>query len=338
MTHPKVAPQEEQEFDEAIREIEQIATMGGWWKKEQLKSPKNARHLFDAQGKLRNEADLRQLGENMLQIGQRVPILVDCDGNIIDGQRRFVGGCLVGIEKFWVAVGNGPPSETAWVANVLQKEWPLFDKARALAEMQEELGLNQKDLAARAGVCGATVSHLLLLDRAQKDFPPELIEWVHRGDVTQQETLELAKIWKDDHDLFKRSVEAFIARRKEDLVEDAESEKDDASVSSKSSRPKRTSNRATLKFTEGEVTVSVSTPGKLKLVDLQEALKAPLTEIKAFLEEAEKPEEVTAKVFQEALKVDAAEKNLHARKEQLYKGQVADTPRPKSAKTKSSAG
>jgi ParB-like chromosome segregation protein Spo0J len=105
-----------------------------FWHKSKIKRGSNIR-------KSRDQDELRRLGESYKR-RWIMPLLVMADGTLIDGEGRFLGGCLAGMEEFPVQVVEGAlgAHEIEWMqlTSVLQRaDLPDYDKAVAMRNVQQ---------------------------------------------------------------------------------------------------------------------------------------------------------------------------------------------------------
>jgi hypothetical protein len=105
-----------------------------FWHKSKIKRGSNIR-------KSRDQEELRRLGESYKR-RWIMPLLALEDGTLIDGEGRFLGGCMAGMEEFPVQVVDRVLSaieiaETQ-LLSVLQRTDPAdYDKAAAMRDMQQ---------------------------------------------------------------------------------------------------------------------------------------------------------------------------------------------------------
>jgi len=127
-----------------------------------VRDPDQPRKLFD-------EADLLGIGQNMLTYGQHVPLILyqaEAKLMLLDGERRWRGGTLVGITEYIAMLLAERPSLAQ--LRILQASIDIhkvslspMERSNMLAAMQAESGSGPTELAGKLNMRQPMVSKLL---------------------------------------------------------------------------------------------------------------------------------------------------------------------------------
>ncbi len=137
------------------------------WHRDRIKVVGNVRKTFD-------EEELRRLGRSYKK-RWIMPLLALPDGTLIDGERRFRGGCLEGMEQFPVQVvggvlRDGEIAEMQLISAVHRADLSGWEKYQAVKEMMRlDTKLTNKDLAERLDLDPSYLTRLLSPDNC---IPP----------------------------------------------------------------------------------------------------------------------------------------------------------------------
>jgi len=131
-----------------------------------VRDPNQPRKDFD-------EADLLAIGQNILGVGQQIPlILYHAEGKLmlLDGERRWRGGQLVGITEFIALVLPERPSLAQLrilqaSLDVHKVSLSLMERSNLLAQIKEETGMGPTELADKLNMHQPMVSKLLSLQK-----------------------------------------------------------------------------------------------------------------------------------------------------------------------------
>jgi len=133
-----------------------------------------------------DEEALEALAESIRTSGVLQPVLVRPRGELYElvaGERRLRAAHLAGLERVPAIVREVPDErllELALVENVHREDLSPIEKARAIRQMMEQLGLTQEEAAARLALKRPTVANLLRL----LSLPEDIQRMVSRGTLS----------------------------------------------------------------------------------------------------------------------------------------------------------
>lgn len=125
-------------------------------------------------------------------------ILPDGRYLIVDGERRYRASKTVGLKEIPAVICDAmAPQERLIKRFHLQEQhssWSAYDKARAIVALQEEMGLNQGELAATLGISVTTIKGYLSLTQLSKRTVDATIKARLPFDVLRELAVTTAKV------------------------------------------------------------------------------------------------------------------------------------------------
>src|SRR3954463_5491369 len=161
--------------------------------------PNQPRQFFD-------EENLEELAASIRAHGQLVPILVRPDPQgersyiIIGGERRFRAFERLGLERIQAIikrVDEKQARELSLVDNLQRVDLSPFEEAAGYAQLIEEFGLTQEDVAERVGKSRTYVTGALALNR----LPGKVKEETRSANVSKSKLVELAQLGDESRQL-----------------------------------------------------------------------------------------------------------------------------------------
>lgn len=143
-----------------------------------------------------NEAGLEELARSIREFGFLQPLVVsrieketpagiEVEYQLIAGERRLLAAKLLGLEVVPVIVRDvdleREKLELAVVENVQREDLNPVEKARALARLQDEFSLTQREIAAKLGKSREVVANSVRL----LDLPVYIQEALEKGQITE---------------------------------------------------------------------------------------------------------------------------------------------------------
>lgn len=143
-------------------------------------NPNQPRTLFD-------EASLSELARSIGAVGLVQPVLVRKQGDffeLVAGERRWRAARLAGLDRIPVVIreaGDGETLELALIENINREDLNAIDAARAYANLQEEFGATQEELAAKLGRSRSAIANTMRL----LDLPDEVQDLIEQGKLSE---------------------------------------------------------------------------------------------------------------------------------------------------------
>ncbi|MHB8169537.1 MAG: ParB/RepB/Spo0J family partition protein [Thermoleophilia bacterium] len=143
-------------------------------------NPKQPRTLFD-------ENALNDLADSIRSVGLVQPVVVRRLGSgyeIVAGERRWRAAQLAGLEKIPVIIrdaGDAEALELALIENLSREDLNPIDTARAYANLQEDFGTTQEELAGKLGRSRSAIANTLRL----LDLPDEVQSLIEKGKLSE---------------------------------------------------------------------------------------------------------------------------------------------------------
>lgn len=143
-------------------------------------NPHQPRTLFD-------ETSLRELADSIRAVGLVQPVLVRKQGDtfeLVAGERRWRAAKMAGLEKVPAVIreaGDAEALELALIENINREDLNAIDAARAYANLQEEFGATQEELAAKMGRSRSSIANTIRL----LDLPDEVQQLIEEGKLTE---------------------------------------------------------------------------------------------------------------------------------------------------------
>ncbi len=176
------------------------------------------------------EADLDELAASIKETGILQPVLVSREGEryrIIAGERRVRAARRAGLARVPVlvreAVGDRDRLLLALVENVQRRDLTPLEEASAFAELKDQFGLTQEEVAERVGKDRATVANAIRLLR----LPASVRQAVDDGRLTAGHARPLLALpsGADQEALAKEAIQrGYTARRIEERVAELQGE------------------------------------------------------------------------------------------------------------------
>jgi len=160
---------------------------------KRLNAKCNVRKLFD-------EEKITGLSQSYTEVGQQQPILVDRNGNIIDGERRYRAALKAGLKTVGVIVVE----EELTAADVLhrqlvtgihQADLTALEKGRGAKALMTEKGWSASVTASKLGVSNASLTRFLAL----LELPIEIQLQIESGQISASVAYELAHVTDPAH-------------------------------------------------------------------------------------------------------------------------------------------
>ncbi len=142
-------------------------------------NPDQPRHHFDDQG-------LEELAASMKEMGVLQPVVVNMAGKgyqLIAGERRWRAARRAGLSTIPAVIRETAGQSTlaeALVENVQRQDLTAIEEAHAFAQLLENYGMTQEQVADRVGKSRPAVSNTLRL----LQLPLEIQEMVDNGDLS----------------------------------------------------------------------------------------------------------------------------------------------------------
>ncbi len=142
-------------------------------------NPQQPREVFDP-------AALAELEASVAAEGVLQPVVVRRKGDryeLIMGERRLRAAMNAGRRTIPAIVRDVPDErllEISLIENIQRADLNPIEKARAMKNMAERLGITQEEVARRLGIARASVANLMRL----LDLPEEVQDYVSRGTLS----------------------------------------------------------------------------------------------------------------------------------------------------------
>lgn len=172
--------------------------------------------------------DLASLADHIKENGLQTPIVIDCNGVLIDGRNRQTACEMAGVEPRYEQLNGHDPEAFIWGANGKRRQMDkgqmamvaamAFTVATTVNNEPRERGredTGKAKAAAAAGVSAVRLSHAL----AVKEHAPHLVDEVITGAVkldsayTTAQSNKKEKDWRDDGIRMLREQDADLAQR-----------------------------------------------------------------------------------------------------------------------------
>ncbi|MCX4718264.1 ParB N-terminal domain-containing protein [Streptomyces virginiae] len=163
-----------------------------------------------------DDDELRALADDIIELGQHHPIVLDADGRILDGRNRLKACEIAGIEPVYVTYDGNSPSAYALSVNSRHRHLTkgqlamIAAKARSLSEHPERsLGEQSvRSLSEQAGVSTGRITQATMVLR----YAPHLADAVIKGSTGLNEAYAAAQ----ENKAKENSAEAQLARLREE--------------------------------------------------------------------------------------------------------------------------
>jgi ParB family transcriptional regulator, chromosome partitioning protein len=152
-------------------------------------NPDQPRKFFDEQGLRDLAASIREFG--ILQplvvtkTEKEVPTGTQVEYYLISGERRLRASQLLGLERVPAIVRNVAFNqerlELAIIENIQRENLNAIETARAMARLQDEFRLTQREIAARLGKSRETIANTVRL----LDLPPKIQEAIEQNRISE---------------------------------------------------------------------------------------------------------------------------------------------------------
>ncbi len=172
ITASKVTPGADDKADDTLYQFLPIGQLRG--------NPKQPRTLFD-------EDTLNDLADSIRSVGLVQPVVVrrlDSGYEIVAGERRWRAAQLAGLEKIPAIIrdaGDAEALELALIENLSREDLNPIDTARAYANLQEDFGTTQEELAGKLGRSRSAIANTLRL----LDLPDEVQSLIEKGKLSE---------------------------------------------------------------------------------------------------------------------------------------------------------
>jgi ParB/RepB/Spo0J family partition protein len=149
---------------------------------------------------VREDADLRRLGESMKVHGQLQPVVAKPDGTILCGERRYRAAQLVGMTELSVVIADRPLSDSEvkiiqLIENIHRADLKAIEQVDGLEELARlNPGMNNKDLAELLNIDPSMVTRLRSVARCI----PSVREALAAGAIGISDCYALSKA--DEHE------------------------------------------------------------------------------------------------------------------------------------------
>ena len=173
--------------------------------------------LKESKGPQRELGDLSDLIESILAVGVLLPIIVDKDGNIIDGHRRVAACLALGLKvipAIVIAQGTIQQRIAAIDANLCRKNLTLLERSEWLAE-RKTLYETLHPEARHGGAPGKAGGGKRAKDPGSGSFVTDTAHKTGRGRSTVAEDVRITSIVPDVRDKLRATP---LANRKGDLL------------------------------------------------------------------------------------------------------------------------
>ena len=182
-------------------------------------NPQQPRRNFD-------EAALKDLAASIREFGLLQPIVVTKeerevpDGTVVDyilisGERRLLASKMLGLERVPAIIRSVPLPrerlELAIIENIQRENLNSIEAARAMARLQDEFRLTQREIAARLGKSREAIANTVRL----LDLPSEIQQAIEAGKISESHGRLLLAITEPAVQLrfFKELVERGLTTR-----------------------------------------------------------------------------------------------------------------------------
>ena len=152
-------------------------------------NPDQPRRNFDEQGIRELAASIREFG--LLQpivvskLEREVPSGTEVEYELISGERRLMAVKMLGMELVPAIIRNVGMErerlELAIIENLQREDLNPVEMARAMARLQDEFRLTQREIAARLGKSREVIANTVRL----LDLPPYIQEALERGEISE---------------------------------------------------------------------------------------------------------------------------------------------------------
>lgn len=159
-----------------------------------------------------DEEELRALAASIRRSGVLQPILVRPAGEgyeLVAGERRLRAAHLAGLEMVPAVVRDVPDEkmlELALVENIQRTDLNAIEKAKAMRQMIDELGLTQEETGNRLGLSRPAIANLLRL----LELPEDIQQMVSRETLTAGHARALLAL---EEDSARRRLARQVAKR-----------------------------------------------------------------------------------------------------------------------------
>lgn len=143
-------------------------------------NPLQPRTLFD-------EGKLAELAKSIGAVGLVQPVVVRKQGDffeLVAGERRWRAAQLAGLDRVPAVIreaGDAEALELALIENINREDLNAIDAARAYANLQEEFGATQEELAAKLGRSRSSIANTMRL----LDLPDEVQGLIEQGKLSE---------------------------------------------------------------------------------------------------------------------------------------------------------
>lgn len=143
-------------------------------------NPNQPRTVFE-------EEALQELADSIRAVGLVQPVVVrrlDDGYELVAGERRWRAAQRAGLEIIPALIreaGDAESLELALIENISREDLNPIDTARAYANLQEDFGITQEDLAAKLGRSRSAVANTLRL----LDLPDDVRQLIEEGKLSE---------------------------------------------------------------------------------------------------------------------------------------------------------
>jgi len=133
------------------------------------------------------EDSIRELAESISAVGLMQPVVVRKKGDgyeLVAGERRLRAARMANLETVPAIIreaGEAESLEMALIENINREDLNAMDAARAYANLQEEFGRTQEEIASRLGRSRAAVSNTMRL----LELPDEVQALIEQGRLSE---------------------------------------------------------------------------------------------------------------------------------------------------------
>lgn len=142
------------------------------------------------------EESIRELAMSIREFGLLQPIVVrkierevptgtEVEYELISGERRLLAAKMLGMELIPAIIrragSNRERLEMAIIENIQREDLNPIEIARAMARLQDEFRMTQREIAARLGKSREAVANTIRL----LDLPPHIREALEKGQITE---------------------------------------------------------------------------------------------------------------------------------------------------------
>lgn len=152
-------------------------------------NPDQPRKAFDNEGIRDLASSIREFG--LLQpivvskVEKEVPTGTEVEYILVSGERRLMASKLLGLERIPAIIRNvslhQERLELAIIENIQREQLNAIETARAMARLQDEFRLTQREIAVRLGKSRETIANTVRL----LDLPPHIQKAIEEGRISE---------------------------------------------------------------------------------------------------------------------------------------------------------